>query len=71
MLLLTIGLVLFGIVVARAAWVPRWVGITLAVSGPLFGIIGVLLANVVQSVGAVGLVVSALSIAVFARRSRS
>jgi hypothetical protein len=70
-LLLTIGLVLFGIAVARAAWVPRWAGIMLAVSGSLFGIIGVILANVVQSVGAAGLVVSALSIALSARRSRS
>ena len=70
-LLLSIGLVVFGIAVARAGWAPRWAGITLAVSGPLFGIIGVILADVVQSVGAAGLLVSALAIATFANRSRS
>ena len=70
-LLLTIGLVLFGVAVVRAAWVPRWAGITLAVSGPLFGIIGLILASAVQSVGAAGLVVSTLTIALFASRSRS
>jgi hypothetical protein len=70
-LLLSIGLVLFGIAVARAGWAPRWAGITLAVSGPLFGIVGVILADVVQSVGAAGLAVSAVAIARFASRSRS
>lgn len=69
-LLLTIGLVLFGIAVARSSWVPRWAGITLAVSGPLFGIIGVILGGVVQSVGAAGLIVSPASIAIFANRSQ-
>ncbi len=70
-LLLTIGLVIFGVAVARADWAPRWPGITLAVSGPLFGIVGLILADVVQSVGALGLVVSAAAIAVFANRLRS
>ena len=70
-LLLSIGLVVFGIAVARADWAPRWAGITLAVSGPLFGIVGLILANVVQTVGAVGLVVSATAIALFANRPRS
>ena len=69
-LLLSIGLVVFGIVVARSAWLPRWAGITLAVSGPLFGIIGVILASVVQSVGAAGLIVSLAAIALFANRSQ-
>jgi len=63
--------VLFGISVARAGWVPRWAGITLAVSAPLFGIIGLILANLVQSVGAAGLVASSLTIALFARRDRA
>jgi hypothetical protein len=69
-LLLSIGLVLFGIAVARSSWLPRWAGITLAVSGPLFGIIGVILASVVQSVGAAGLLVSLAYIAVVANRSQ-
>ena len=68
-LLLSTGLVLFGIAVARAGWAPRWAGIMLAVSGPLFAIVGVALADVVQSVGAAGLLVSALSIALSANRS--
>jgi len=66
--LLTVGLVLFGIATARAVWLPRWVGITLAVSAPLFGIVGFILADVVQSVGAAGLIVCTLAIAVFAGR---
>ena len=66
--LLTVGLVLFGIATARAVWLPRWVGITLAVSAPLFGILGFILADVVQSVGAAGLIVCTLAIAVFAGR---
>jgi hypothetical protein len=70
-LLLTIGLVLFGIAVARADWVPRWPGITLAVSGPLFGIIGFALVHVAQNIGAAGLVVSTLPIAWFASHPRS
>jgi hypothetical protein len=70
-LLLTIGLILFGVAVARAGWVPRWAGIILAVSGPLFGIIGLILASVVQSVGAAGLIVSTAAIAVYANRARS
>ncbi len=68
-LLLTIGLVVFGIAVARSNWVPRWTGITLAVSGPLFGIVGLILASEVQSVGAAGLIVSTAAIALFAKRS--
>ena len=69
-LLLTIGLILFGVAVARAGWAPRWPGIIFAVSGPLFGIIGVILASVVQSVGAAGLVASTVAIAINANRAR-
>ena len=69
-LLLTIGLVVFGIAVARSNWAPRWVGITLAVSGPLFGIVGLILASEVQSVGAAGLIVSTAAIARFANPSQ-
>lgn len=66
--LLTLGLVLFGIAAARSGWLPRWPGITLAVAAPLFGIVGFILADVVQSVGAAGLIVSTLALAVFAGR---
>jgi hypothetical protein len=70
-LLLTIGLVLFGIAVARANWAPRWAGITLAVSGLLFGVIGFAILHVAQNVGALGLVASSAAIAVFANRPAS
>jgi len=69
--LLTVGLLLFGITAARAGWLPRWVGITLAVAALLFGIVGFILADVVQSVGAAGLIVCTLAIAIIARRARA
>src|SRR2546425_2740973 len=56
LLLLAVGLVLFGIAVARSRSLPRWAGILLAISGPLFAIVGVALADIVQSVGAAGLI---------------
>lgn len=49
--LLTAGLVVFGVAVARAGWAPRWAGIVLAFSAPLFGIVGLVLADAAQSVG--------------------
>lgn len=59
-LLLCIGLVLFGVAVARSGWLPRWAGIGLVVSAPLFAIIGVILADIVQSIGAAGLIASSV-----------
>jgi hypothetical protein len=70
-LVLTIGLVLNGIAVARSGWLPRWAGIGLAVSGPLFAIVGLILADVIQSVGAAGLVASTTWVAWRAQRSAS
>jgi hypothetical protein len=67
-LLLAIGLVLFGVAVARSRSLPRWAGILLAISGPLFAIVGVALADVVQSIGAVGLIASTAWIARSAQR---
>ena len=63
LLLLAVGLVLFGIAVARSRSLPRWAGILLAISGLLFAIVGVALADIVQSVGAAGLIASTAWIA--------
>jgi hypothetical protein len=62
-LLLAAGLVVFGVGVVRSAWLPRWSGILLVVSAPLFAIVGVILADIVQSIGALGLVASTAGIA--------
>jgi hypothetical protein len=72
LLLFTTGLILFGVAVARAgadAW-PRAAGIGLAVGGPLFAVVGFVLANAVQTVGAALLLASTLWIAVAGQRSR-
>ena len=66
-LLLAAGLVVFGVGVVRSAWLPRWSGILLVVSAPLFAIVGVILADLVQSIGALGLVASTAWIARSAR----
>lgn len=70
-LLLTAGLILFGIAVARSEWLPRWAGVGLVVSGPLFAIVGVLLADIVQSIGAVGLFLSTAWIAMRANSAEA
>ena len=67
MLLLASGLVLFGSAIIRSGWLPRGSGIVLVISAPLFAIIGVILADVVQSLGALGLVASTAWIAMSAR----
>ena len=56
-LLLSAGLILFGTGVARAALAPVAAGVAIAVGGPLFAIVGVILADWVQSVGVALLVV--------------
>ena len=66
-LLLASGIVLFGVAVARSPSLPRLAGIGLALSGPLFALIGVILADVVQTVGAVLMTASAAWIAWSAR----
>jgi hypothetical protein len=64
LLLLTIGLVLFGVAVARSGFLPQWAGIGLAIGIVVFGPIGFFAADWVQSVGAALLVASAAWIAV-------
>jgi len=56
-LLLSVGLVLFGIGVNRTRLAPHAAGWAIILGGPLFAVVGVVLANVVQSVGAALLLV--------------
>jgi hypothetical protein len=63
LLLFTTGLVLFGVAVARASAPPRLAGIGFALGGVLFAVVGFVLANAVQTVGAALLLASALCIA--------
>ena len=58
LLLFTVGIVLFGVAVARCASLPRAAGISFAVGGLLFAVIGFLLSNFVQPLGAVLMAVS-------------
>ena len=51
-LLLSAGLVLYGVGVLRTRLVARPAGWALIIGGPLFAIVGVVLADIVQSVGA-------------------
>ena len=69
LLLLNVGLILFGIAVVRSGWLPRWAGVTLIIAAPLFALVGVILADFVQTIGAAGLVLSTAWIAIRAWRS--
>jgi len=63
-LLLTIGIICFGVAVIRSGSLPKLAGIGLVVGIVLFAPIGFFLADVVMSVGAVLLVASAIWIAI-------
>jgi hypothetical protein len=67
--LLVIGIVCIGIAIARSRMLPRWAGIVMAVGIVVFGIVGFILADFVQSIGAVLLVASTLWVATSARRA--
>ena len=62
-LLLVIGVILLGIAVARSRVLPMWAGIGMAVGIVVFGVIGVILADFVQSIGAALLVASTVGLA--------
>ena len=49
--LLATSVLLFGIAAARSGWLPRWAGIGLAVSGPLFAIVGFALDDFIETIG--------------------
>jgi len=67
--LLAASLIVFGVAVARSGWLPRLAGIGLAVSGPLFAIVGVALDDFVETIAAVLLVACTAWIAAAARRA--
>ena len=66
--LLSASFIVFGVAVARASELPRLAGIGLAVSIVLFALVGFVLDNWVQSVGAALMTVCAVWIAVAAGR---
>jgi hypothetical protein len=63
LLLFTAGVVLFGAAVARCPSFPRLAGIGLVVSGLLFAVVGFLLSNFIQPLGAALMVASTAWIA--------
>jgi hypothetical protein len=69
LLLLTIGIVLFGVAVVRAGSLPKLAGIGFALGGVLFAVIGFVLADFVQSIGAALLVASTVWIAIVGWRT--
>lgn len=69
-LTLSAGLVVYGIAVAKTRIAPRWAGVSLAIGGPLFAIVGVILADVVQSAGALLLLVGSAGVAWACRSSQ-
>jgi len=69
LLLLVIGVVCLGITITRSRVLPRWTGIGMAGGIVVFGVIGVILADVVQSIGATLLIASTLWVAYTARRA--
>jgi hypothetical protein len=62
-LLLSAGLIGYGIAVARTGLASRFAGLSLAIGGPLFSVVGVILGNYVQSVGVALVVVGTVWIA--------
>lgn len=67
-LLLSAGMIIYGVGVARSHLAPKFAAVSVAVGGPLFAIVGVALANGVQTVGAALLVIGTVAIAWSGRR---
>jgi len=61
--LLAVGVVTLGIAAARSRVLPAWAGIGMAVGIVVFGVVGAILNDFVQSIGAVVLIVSTLGLA--------
>jgi hypothetical protein len=71
-LLLSLGVALLGAGVLRSGVAPAWAGWCLVVGAPVFAIVGVVLADVVQTVGAALLLAGSLGTAYAeARRNRA
>jgi hypothetical protein len=68
LLLFTVGVALFGVAVTRSGSLPRVAGILLAVSIPLFTIVGFAFATVFQTVGAALILTSTVWIAYAGQR---
>jgi hypothetical protein len=68
LLLFTVGIVLFGVAVARCGYLPRAAGVGLAIGGLLFAVVGFLLSNFIQPLGAALMLASTGWIASAARR---
>ncbi|HEU4425745.1 MAG TPA: hypothetical protein VFR67_24680 [Pilimelia sp.] len=68
-LLFSAATIVYGVAVIRTGLVPRLVGIAFAAGGPVFAVVGLILANFVQSIGAALLVVGAAWIAQGQRNS--
>jgi len=66
---LTVGIVMLGIVIYRSVVLAKWAGVGLALGMVVFGVIGVILADFVQSIGAVMLIVSTVGVALSGRRA--
>lgn len=64
LLILTISIVLFSVAIARSGSLPKLSGIGFALGGVLFAVIGFVLADFVQSIGAALLVASTVWIAI-------
>jgi hypothetical protein len=67
-LLLSLGVILLGIGVLRSRVAPALAGWSLVIGAPVFAILGVVLADVVQTVGAALLVVGSVATAYSVRR---
>ena len=68
-LVLVAGVIALGVSVARSRVLPRWAGSGMAVGIVVFGVIGVILADILQSIGAVLLVASTLWLASAGQRT--
>ncbi len=68
-LLLVIGIIALGIAITRARVLTRWVGIGLPLGIVVFGVVGAILNDFVQSIGAALLIATTLWLAYSARRA--
>jgi hypothetical protein len=71
-LLLSLGVALLGLGVVRSRVAPAWAGWSLVVGAPVFAILGVILADAVQTVGAAMLLAGSVGTAyAMGRRDRA
>ena len=65
---MVIGITALGIVITRSRLLTRWVGIGMPLSIVVFGVVGAILNDFVQSIGAALLIATTLWLAYSARR---